>query len=567
MVHTRVIARTLKGAVAWDFEITVKKIYSVTLSSDAFHNAFSLMIFTMTHRMQRHLLVILLILGCVAGARSGLVDSLYFTYDEADYVSALEQGFWANYRDTTSPPFLAFLYLGGEDYVNQERQRLATFVRESQDVAFYRHYHPPLLWYGAMVWSHFFGHSEISIRWYMVACSLLLLGLFYGILVTLSSTTGLLPAILTAIFASSSGVLLHSSLSFSPHVLYTLFALSALWCFSRYLQSGILRYWYGTCALLSFSLVSMELGIFPVLAVIISMLLAPTPVFTLRSGAIEISHHFWYGLGGGAALTFLLYPGGVTQFTWFRTGLWYGSLLVRDRADAYGTHSLAELGNFLLGINFLEFAVAAGGLAYLIRQCRIPAFRHLLPFVIFGALTSTAVLWLAAYRPAFLLAPMFTGFLGLGVFLQHRRAGGRWMALSAGGIVASYFLTLHGYTHSPPRDPAIHRLLVTLEAEWKPGEALFVSREFLPTVRYYLIDSQPDTRRGSDSAEPLLLKIQNQGYHLVVLHETSELASARILQTLQRQGYDRIYFSVASHAPEERWSAWRRSGTMEHRIQ
>src|SRR3989339_707289 len=70
-----------------------------------------------------------------------------FNYDEADYAQAVAQGFWANYLDLNSISFPDFLKKGLKSFITGTHRTLSEEIRESGDVAFYRHFHPPLVFY------------------------------------------------------------------------------------------------------------------------------------------------------------------------------------------------------------------------------------------------------------------------------------------------------------------------------------------------------------------------------------------------------------------------------------
>ena len=89
-----------------------------------------------------------------------------FAYDEADYMYAVSKGFAANYLDRPTIPFATFVQKGMEEGMRQSgRVSLSEYIRASDDIAFYRHFHAPLYYYWVILHSTLLGTDEQATRW------------------------------------------------------------------------------------------------------------------------------------------------------------------------------------------------------------------------------------------------------------------------------------------------------------------------------------------------------------------------------------------------------------------
>ena len=95
-----------------------------------------------------------------------LVSSSRYGYDEADYMFAASMGLEANYLDEGVIPLGVFLRKGLEaGRVEAKRIQLSEFIRSSEDISFYRHYHGPLYFYWLIMVQKLGGRTEYEVRW------------------------------------------------------------------------------------------------------------------------------------------------------------------------------------------------------------------------------------------------------------------------------------------------------------------------------------------------------------------------------------------------------------------
>ena len=125
-------------------------------------------------------LLILIFLSSFYFVHDNVVSTDRFGYDESDYMYAAEKGFLANYWDLNAIPFFEFIKKGREEGKQSEnRTSLSQFIRDSDAITFYRHYHGPIYFY----WLSFFNFQETDkeyyMRWVSLSCVFLALIIIY----------------------------------------------------------------------------------------------------------------------------------------------------------------------------------------------------------------------------------------------------------------------------------------------------------------------------------------------------------------------------------------------------
>src|SRR5882724_3141863 len=113
-------------------------------------------------KLERIDIVALLVLISVCGMFYGrVILRNRYGYDEADYMFAASQGLYANYIDKNTLSIAQFLRIGlNEGFQSANQTSLSEFIRTSEDIAFYRHYHGPLSLYGLIFWRYFVNNDE-----------------------------------------------------------------------------------------------------------------------------------------------------------------------------------------------------------------------------------------------------------------------------------------------------------------------------------------------------------------------------------------------------------------------
>ncbi len=179
------------------------------------------------HGVVAFILAILLFLLAAPGVQTGP-----FSYDEADYAYAANQGWFANWIDHPALNLVQFVRLGlasGRD--SNHRTELSEIIRNSGDIHFYRHWHGPLFYY----WLGFVSHwtqNEHRVRFVTLlipAVGVLLV--YFGCLWVLPSSP--LIAMLAAGFYAA-GYSVVASPELAPHQLFAVVSLANLFAWGNW---------------------------------------------------------------------------------------------------------------------------------------------------------------------------------------------------------------------------------------------------------------------------------------------------------------------------------------------
>src|SRR2546430_3158336 len=143
----------------------------------------------------KHLLAVAALVALLLFLITRNVSPDPYVYDEADYMYAASLGYFANWTDTPTLPLPEFLRIGmGRGRQTGGRQELSEFIRQSNDVLFYRHWHGPLYHFILIPVSRL-GLNEHGVRSAMLVIPVLtLLAIYFGCLWLLPGLSGSLAA-------------------------------------------------------------------------------------------------------------------------------------------------------------------------------------------------------------------------------------------------------------------------------------------------------------------------------------------------------------------------------------
>src|SRR4051794_23277003 len=117
-------------------------------------------------KVRSDLLILLLVMAAFASIFGKLVSTERFTYDESDYMYAVSKGFVASYIDRPSLSILDFVRTGIRSGLHSgERLNLSEYIRQQDDITFYRHFHAPLYFYCVDLIQNVASPTEAIARW------------------------------------------------------------------------------------------------------------------------------------------------------------------------------------------------------------------------------------------------------------------------------------------------------------------------------------------------------------------------------------------------------------------
>lgn len=252
-------------------------------------------------------MILLLILGILLRGSTGSLG-----YDEGDYYRAVDRGLLANWIDSDDISTIEFIETGIDAATGQiEREELSRAIREQGGAAFYRHYHPPVPFYTAMVVDDVAGNRlepEQTLRY----------GLYLFVLLWIIThfllgrhAPELFPSTLLLVPATANWM---ASLSgFNMHIPFALAGLSFFLAWQGMSDHpGRRRYLrYVALAALAVALCSVEYSI--ILAGLIVLLVAWRLIRAKRTERKELLRRRLVDFGLLVAFVLMLWPAGVLK--------------------------------------------------------------------------------------------------------------------------------------------------------------------------------------------------------------------------------------------------------------
>ena len=404
-----------------------------------------------------------------------------YTYDEADYMYAATLGYFANWTDSPTLSLPDFLRIGlGRGQPAVGRRELSEFIRQSNDVLFYRHWHGPLYHFILIPVSRL-GLNERGVRGAMLVIpALTLLVIYFGSLWLIPGPPGFLAAILGSLLFLSSFTVLRST-ELAPHQLFALGYVGCLIFLAKTLTSGRRSHWYAAVVMAALTFCTLEVAFVAVLTLAICGYMERDP---LKAG--------WRFVAGSLALfiatVLLVWPAAIVKLTFVKSYLFmaYLSLL---RHSSWGNIGLLGTWRNRFINSPLEWIVIACALALFLRRPFQKTNRLAYPILIYSILMLAATVSVlsdsARYSLPFMPALDLFAAVTLAPFLSSFR---RPVALGVSGLlVAGLFgSALYQVSKYPPQpDPRAFAVLQQIRQADLAGKALLVPQTDLPMIHYY----------------------------------------------------------------------------------
>lgn len=406
-----------------------------------------------------------------------------FTYDEADYMYAAGQGWLANYLDSPSLSFPAYVRMG-LSRGKTTNSSLSRSVRRSGDMFLYRHAHGPVYFYwlaALSMWSA----DEHFIRSFSVVFPLIAgLAIYLGCLWIFPAPQGQIAALLGCVLYLWSPPVIHST-EIAPHQMFAMCFIVSLLFLAKLLATGERSYWYAAVAMTAVSFCTLE-----VTFVLIAVLMGCAYLERKRLGM------GWPLLGKSvglfAAIVVLLHPATITKLAFAKSYLFFAYLAVQRKAP-WGHVTFLETWIRRFENAPVEWTLIVVALILWVRFGDLRARREAIPFLLFGALMlgvmlrvlTTGLRYVLPFLPAFLV---FTAIVLSGVLVRYRPAVRVWAVTF---VCAAMLIGAQLFALSHPFDPDPHpwRLIAEMKERNLGSARLLVPHDDLPTLHYYFPDA------------------------------------------------------------------------------
>jgi hypothetical protein len=480
---------------------------------------------------------------------SAIISKNSFGYDESDYMYASSKGLLAHYIDRNTIPFSQFLRFGSRQGLAENNGMfLSEIARESDDIAFYRHYHGPLLFYSLIIWRYFVGDSEYSIRWIVTVFMLATIAAIYiGCVCLLRENARLSAIIASALFVTSPVNMVTAGSQLSTHTVYTLVVTVVLCFMARFIQTGNFKFWYYAVGATALSFMATEYSPLLAITIVACAIVERRRLFPSWSGR-EYARLLAASALIFVAVIFILWPGAWLKLTLVRNYL-VMAYLAMAREGEFGTLPFwqAWLHRFLASpIQYLILLAAA---AVALRELKE---RHwYLPFLIYPACLIVTTLQITALDDRYVSSMLPSlSILGAITFTRYWREWAGTTQVLAIAVLTTVLLAqsvIHFASLRAARQQAtsLDEVVGFFRATCLACKTLLVSRTFFPTLQYYFPDKDVVSySRGYDNSVGTIVgKLRVRQFDGVVYHGTEHRLLEERLQSyfqVKRQTITRV---------------------------
>ncbi len=423
-----------------------------------------------------------------------VIDSAPYNYDESDYMWAAASGFATNYMDLGTMGIPEFSRLGWKAAKHQiSGASLSAYIRERNDVLFYRHYHGPVYYAALHAAAPFHNSDEQGTRkaglvFHALGCLLL----YGGVLWLIPGSEGRIAALLFFVIYLFSPTAIESAMAIAPHLVFVFLALLATILTAKWMRTTRTGYWYAAMVASAAATCTLEIGLGLIPALAACCWFERGRLFngwTLRQwlGFVVRSTAVW------AAALLVIWPPALLKLSLMK-GCLFMAYLASSRSAAFGGTAFLDGWRLRLLASPVEWlAVAAAMVISIVMfRRRSPASTTPLPMFAFGVVALMAMLRVSTNSPKYTLiylAPLelFASIM-LAYALARLRPRTRYVLLGlicAGGIGASVWRLQPLRSRAEPSGPVSWRLIDFARQERLENVRLLAPQDVVPTLHYY----------------------------------------------------------------------------------
>lgn len=430
----------------------------------------------------KHVLAVAVLLAALLIALARNVSQDPYVYDEADYMYAATLGFAANSSDSPALSLAAFVRTGlARGPESNQRQQLSEFIRASNDVVFYRHWHGPLYLYLLIPVARLHLEEQFARMSMLAIPALSLIVIYMGCWWVLPGPNGFLAGLFGGLLFLSSNSVIHST-ELAPHHLFALCSLIFLFTLVKFVTTGHRDHWYWAAAAAGLAFCTLEVAF-----VLVLTLAVCGGWRSVRRSLLVF-----------AGTVFVIWPAAIYKLSFVKSYAFMAYLAIFRKAP-WGHEGFFETWRARITDSPWEWIAISGAVAVYFR-IRDQGKRLGYPILIYSALMilATARVITSSPRYSLLYMPALDVFAAFTLvpFLQSmsRRAIPIVLALLCAVIGVEEYRSGH---YSP--DLAARGVLSYVREHGLDDQALLVPQQYLPMVHYYF----PRTRlRGYYGTPP-----------------------------------------------------------------
>ena len=449
--------------------------------------------------------------------KNNVIPNFLFWYDESDYMYAVEQGFLSNYLDLKAISFITFVQKGIKSGSKKSNwSSLSKFIRSSNDITFYRHYHAPLYFYYLIGANKLAGTNEYSIRWatlfLLLCCSIIL---FIGIRFLLKNTNWLTVFYASIALLFSPGAIVTGS-QLSPHALYMIFVAATLILFAKFLCTKAIKYWYLSIALFSLATITLEYAPFLFITIVVCSVLNRKALFNgwQKNQYLKM---LLISLGIFTGVLFTLWPGGIFKLSILKNYLFFAYFVIQ-RGKSYGNESFFDVWFMRIKESPVEYIIIIFTLVFIVKN--IKRLRIAQPFLIYIILVLAAMISNKSPLPQY-ISSLFPPAYILSAIMIHtvtkeKQTDFVRVYLPLGLTICLFVNSFIFFSKTASKSKQVFRDGIThierlQDLHGKYGLATFVPRILMPALHYYLKKASIIPYSGNEKkSNTLLSKIKTK---------------------------------------------------------
>ncbi len=458
---------------------------------------------------------------------SGYILPYRFDYDESDYMYAVDKGFVANYTDQHSISFYTFMKKGIESGKDEAKKTaLSEYIRKTDDISFYRHYHGPMYYYYLVITKYFIGNSEYAMRWATMGLHLLCFIAIYICCLWLFQNNSRQIALIASLMYITSVVNIESTSKITTHGFYVLTVILTLFALSNFIRTKKISSLYLSLIFLCTALFTLEYSVFLALAYLIVSFSFRKQLF-LNWTKTEWRKFILKAVGLCLIVFILLWPGGLLKLTLIKNHI-YLLYFTFIRQNIYTGSSFSGIWWQRITQSPFEYCLLlATTVIFIYQMVRKKKHQTLAPFFIYFVLV-----FLTTFRNrspyvqyvSSLFPPLF--IIASAVIVNYLKDKRRAMQYSISILILLGLLVNNYFHHQTYRDEKrelarLDELVDYFQKYRLTSQAVLIPRLYLPTMHYYFQNAQLHSYEDITSLPKSLQKLTQENIAGIVFESQS----------------------------------------------